>query len=69
MRVSVSDTDMTALNSTSCILGDNEIYLGDARHLIKRIHPESVALSFWSPPYYVGKSYEKTFRLRIGKRC
>ena len=59
MRVSVSDTDMTALNSASCILGDNEIYLGDARHLIKRIRPESVALSFWSPPYYVGKSYEK----------
>ena len=40
-------------------LKDNEVYLGDARELLPRIEPESVALSFWSPPYYVGKSYEK----------
>ena len=40
-------------------LQDNQIYCGDARALLERIRPESVALSFWSPPYFVGKSYEK----------
>ncbi|MBV9596562.1 MAG: site-specific DNA-methyltransferase [Chloroflexi bacterium] len=28
---------------------------------MRRITPGSVALSFWSPPYCVGKSYEKTW--------
>ena len=41
------------------LLRDNEIHCGDARALLGRIRPESVALSFWSPPYFVGKSYEK----------
>ena len=36
----------------------NQIYAGDARHLLKSVAPASVALSFWSPPYCVGKSYE-----------
>ena len=40
-------------------LPDNDIYCGDSRELLKRIRPESVALSFWSPPYFVGKAYEK----------
>ena len=39
-------------------LTHNEIYQGDARELLKCLTPESVALSFWSPPYWVGKSYE-----------
>ncbi len=37
----------------------NKIYLGDARDLLRRVRPDSVALSFWSPPYFVGKSYER----------
>lgn len=37
----------------------NEIYCGDARDLLRRIRPDSVALSFWSPPYFVGKPYEQ----------
>lgn len=37
----------------------NNIYHGDSRHLLKRIEQDSVALSVWSPPYYVGKEYEK----------
>ena len=41
-------------------LRENEIHCGDARDLLKRIRPDSVALSFWSPPYFVGKSYEKS---------
>lgn len=40
-------------------LKSNQIYHGDSRHLIRRIEKESVALSIWSPPYYVGKEYEK----------
>lgn len=36
----------------------NRILTGDSRELIKDIPENSVDLSFWSPPYYVGKSYE-----------
>lgn len=39
-------------------LTPNGIYKGDARQLIPQIEPNSVALSVWSPPYFVGKSYE-----------
>jgi site-specific DNA-methyltransferase (adenine-specific) len=34
------------------------VYAGDAATLLPRIAPASVALSVWSPPYFVGKSYE-----------
>jgi len=37
----------------------NSIYLGDNRKLLPLIEKESIALSVWSPPYFVGKSYEK----------
>jgi len=37
----------------------NEIHHGDASALTKAIKPNSIALSVWSPPYFVGKSYEK----------
>jgi DNA modification methylase len=42
----------------------NEIYHGDARTLLPRVEPNSIALSVWSPPYFVGKDYETylTFR-------
>lgn len=36
----------------------NRIYTGDAREIIKSFPPDSVDLSFWSPPYFVGKNYE-----------
>jgi DNA modification methylase len=36
----------------------NEIYQGDARELLPRIEPNSIAVSVWSPPYFVGKEYE-----------
>ena len=35
------------------------VYHGDAVELIPRIKPGSVALSVWSPLYWVGKKYEK----------
>jgi DNA modification methylase len=37
----------------------NNIYLGDARDLTEHIEKDSIALSVWSPPYHVGKDYEK----------
>jgi len=40
------------------VLAVDRIYQGDARKLLPRVAPESVALSVWSPPYFVGKSYE-----------
>jgi DNA modification methylase len=36
----------------------NQIYQGDARVLLPKIEPNSLALSVWSPPYFVGKEYE-----------
>lgn len=44
---------------TESFLHVDEIHHGDARDLVYRIEPESVALSIWSPPYFVGKSYER----------
>ena len=41
------------------MLDVNEIYHGDNRDLIPQIADESVDLSFWSPPYFLGKDYEK----------
>jgi len=40
-------------------LDENQIYLGDNRDLLPLISRDSVALSVWSPPYFVGKTYEK----------
>lgn len=40
-------------------LSINKIHHGDTAKLINNIEPNSVALSFWSPPYFVGKNYEK----------
>lgn len=37
----------------------NNIYCGDSRNLLKDIERESLALSFWSPPYFLGKDYEQ----------
>lgn len=37
----------------------NHILTGDATVLLNDLPPSSVDLSFWSPPYYVGKSYER----------
>ena len=37
----------------------NKIYSGDSRELLNHIEPSSLALSFWSPPYFLGKDYEE----------
>ena len=45
--------------TTDSFLAVDQVHHGDSRHLLGRIRPRSVVLSFWSPPYFVGKSYEK----------
>lgn len=40
-------------------LEKNKIHLGRSEKLMAKIEPNSVAVSFWSPPYFVGKEYEK----------
>ena len=35
------------------------IHHGDARQIDQHITPDSIALSVWSPPYHVGKDYER----------
>lgn len=37
----------------------DNIYLGDAKNLAQHIEANSIALSLWSPPYHVGKNYER----------
>ena len=37
----------------------NRIWTTDVREGLSSIPPDSVDLSFWSPPYFVGKPYEK----------
>ena len=41
------------------LLRPNHIYCGDARNLLPAIMHNSIACSVWSPPYFVGKTYEK----------
>ena len=53
-----SDESATS-NGKAERLQSGHIYIGDARELLRRIEPESIALSVWSPPYFVGKSYEQ----------
>ncbi len=48
-----------AIVDNSEFITENHIYHGDSRTLLKKIRPESIALSVWSPPYFVGKAYEK----------
>ncbi len=40
-------------------LNINTIYCGDSVSFMKQISSDSIALSFWSPPYFLGKEYEK----------
>lgn len=37
----------------------NTVQLGDARNIAENIEHNSIALSVWSPPYHVGKEYER----------
>ena len=35
------------------------VYCGYSEEILPQIQPGTIALSFWSPPYFLGKSYEK----------
>lgn len=37
----------------------NKIYCGDSREYLMKIKENSISLSFWSPPYFLNKDYEK----------
>ncbi len=37
----------------------DQVIQADSRHYLGEIPDSSIDLSFWSPPYYVGKSYER----------
>jgi len=37
----------------------DHLYCGHTPSLMNKLEPESISLSFWSPPYFVGKEYEK----------
>lgn len=41
------------------MLQPNNIYCGDSCQLLKQIEANSISLSFWSPPYFLGKDYEQ----------
>ncbi len=49
---------VSATKQKADILTINQIHQGDARKLLPCIAPNSIALSVWSPPYFVGKTYE-----------
>lgn len=49
----------TKENCSSDYLRINTIYQGNALHLLPKIETNSIAVSVWSPPYFVGKDYEK----------
>ena len=37
----------------------NKVHCGHSEQLMMRIRPGTISLSFWSPPYFLGKSYER----------
>lgn len=49
----------TSAATSTRSLGIDQVHLGRSEELMTRIAADSVALSFWSPPYFVGKEYEK----------
>ena len=60
---------MATLNrkESPAFLSVNDIYHGDATKLLGHIAPESISLAVWSPPYYVGKEYEKNLSFEAWK--
>ena len=59
-RTKREQTDKISLaQTTKKRVSFNRIIAGDARKILKKLPSDSVDLSFWSPPYHVGKSYEQ----------
>ncbi|MGV4329263.1 DNA-methyltransferase [Trueperella pyogenes] len=57
MQVSKKEAD-TLIPGEATTLTPGQTYLGDSREIMKKIADDSVDLSVWSPPYFVGKDYE-----------
>ena len=55
----ITPSNLTDISNSMAYLNTNQIYHGRSEELMKKIEPNSIALSFWSPPYFVGKDYEK----------
>ena len=51
----------SAAGSPQQFLAVDQIHQGDCTKLLREIQPDSIALSVWSPPYHVGKEYEKQY--------
>lgn len=45
----------------------NTIIQGDNRVVMRKIQPDSIACSIWSPPYHVGKDYEVDMSFKAWK--
>lgn len=58
MAVSMSMSRHEAPDSRSTFTL-NTIVVGDSRDILASMPQDSIDLSFWSPPYHVGKSYER----------
>ncbi len=56
------------MRAAQSYLQENEIHCGDARAMLELVRPNSVSLSFWSPPYFVGKSYERDMTFEDWRR-
>ena len=60
MRKNITSLGVTAtLTRAQCKPVFNRIVTGDSRQIMKQLPADSVDLSVWSPPYHVGKSYER----------
>lgn len=55
---SLASIEAFASSETNYLMHD-KLYAGRSELVMQRIEPGSIALSFWSPPYFVGKQYEK----------
>lgn len=58
-RATIVSKSESAVSGSNQSAGYNRIVNGDSRSVLRVLPDESVDLSFWSPPYFVGKSYEK----------
>ena len=66
--MSIIQSESAALPNTRCAASTkgnrleahfNRILTGDARQVLSALPSACIDLSFWSPPYFVGKSYER----------
>ncbi len=58
LQATLSPLYRTQKKSHQSYLSINTIHQGDAITLLPQIEPNAIALSVWSPPYFVGKNYE-----------